>query len=285
MSHTGGGETTSTDYVKDFDAKAYLEQRFTAEALRENRGVQPLKLQIQCYHDFYSRFRARAQQHDGSESAGGPRALEFGSGPVIYPGIVAAPYVREFVFADYCEPCRREIHKWKVSDPAAHDWSPFFKYVESEVLGSVDGLRLEDGLRKRMTVIPCDLTKNEPVDAKWGTFDVISTSYCLECVCKSKFEFQSAISKLAGLLKPGGFLAIMICMEATFYRVEKDDSSVDVQPELFQLYLTTADVCSCFEQTGFSVVGKPLSFQSNPNTGHLTDCKKREFFVAQKVNA
>ncbi len=282
-----GKAATSADYVRHFDAKAYLKQRFSADALLGKEGVhvQPLKFQVLCFRDFY---RKISQRHSGTGSRAGVapryRVLEFGGGPVIYQAIVAAPYASEIIFADYCEPCRREVQQWKDKDPVAHDWSPFFHYVETEVLNGaeVSAVQLEESLRQRMMIVPCDLTQDEPVDAKHGKFDAISTSYCLESVCESKAEFEGALRKLNNLLNPGGFLGMMISLEATFYKVGVNDSKeVEKEQDLHQLYLTAADVRSSLERAGFSNIEQKSQHVAHESV--ITDGKKKAFFTAQKT--
>ncbi len=268
IGHVRPQKAVSMDYVRAFDAKDYLKKRFMGDALFDkSQEVQPLEFQIQCFYDFYSKFCAHIQHR---------RVLEFGGGPVIYQAIVATPFVSEVVFADYCEPCREEVQLWKNKDPAAHDWSSFFRYVETEILDSgMSARELEDRLREQLTVIPCNLMQEEPVDAKWGKFHAISTSYCLESVCQSKAEYEDAIRKLGDLLVPGGFLAMLMCMEATFYKVGVEDET-----ELHQLHLTNADVRVFLEKMGFSV--KLTKFQAVQVDAKLSDCKQKGFFVAQK---
>ena len=98
-------------------------QRFSAPEgiIDKERGVQPFYLKV--IHDFYSDYH-----HNWKPETA--RLLEFGGGPCIYPLISAAPHVSEIVFAEYAEEGRKEVELWKNNDPAAHDWTPYFRYVD-----------------------------------------------------------------------------------------------------------------------------------------------------------
>ena len=136
------------------------------------------------------------------------RVLHFGGGPAIYDLISAAPYAEKIIFAEYSEENRKEVAAWRERSPDAHDWSPYFRFV----LQRLGGKGSEQALRKKIThILPCDIALEDPV--KWpstwtsqlGSFDVVTTSLCLEAAVKSEVEYRDAIAKLKKYLKPGGF--------------------------------------------------------------------------------
>ena len=268
----------SKDYERYFDTKAYLRNRFSGANLDVGRGedpnkVQPLTFQIRCFHEFYAKYHRKWTSTDA-------RLLEFGGGPVIYPLISAAPFVSEIVFADYAEVCCNEVQLWRDKDPSAHDWSPFFEYVSTldawgESRGKKDNApAMEEQLRGRfVSVISCDLTQDHPVDPKWGKFDILSSSYCLESVCQTKGEFESALKKLGELLKVGGYIAILISLETTWYKVGVGEN------EFHQLHMTTFDVLAALENVGLTI--EMLLHQEMPQNEY-NDCRKKGFFIARK---
>jgi len=120
------------------------------------------------------------------------RVLEFGGGPSIFDLIAAAPYAEEIIFAEYNEKNWEEMEKWLQKSPESYDWLPYFKFVVQTLEGkNSDGVAIrESELRKKIKhVLPCDIGSEDPL--KWpsswssqsATFDVVSTSLCLEaCV-------------------------------------------------------------------------------------------------------
>ena len=105
------------------------------------------------------------------------------------------------------------MEKWLQKSPESYDWLPYFKFVVQTLEGkNSDGVAIrESELRKKIKhVLPCDIGWEDPV--KWpsswssqsATFDVVSTSLCLEACVTSNEGYRRAIAKLKRYLKPGG---------------------------------------------------------------------------------
>ena len=61
--------------------------------------------------------------------------------------------------------------------------------------------------------------KTIPIIYQARSFQLISTSLCLEVACSTYVEYKAAVKKLVALLKPGGFLTMFIVERQTFYMV------------------------------------------------------------------
>ena len=182
------------DYHNRFDPKAYLNYY---------NEVEKNEFSLRCLHEFWSKMARR-----------NARVLDFGGGPVIHDLISAAPSAEEIIFAEYSEENRKEVATWREKSPDAHDWSPYFKFVVQrfEGKGSDEALIREAELRKKIIhILPCDIALEDPV--KWpstwtsqlGSFDVVTTSLCIEAAVKSETEYRDVIAKLKSYLKPGGY--------------------------------------------------------------------------------
>ena len=159
----------------------------------------------------------------------GLKVLEFGAGPVISYEISAALYASEIVLSEYTEKNREVLQMWLDRDPKAPNWKPFFEYVVQELEGKSKEeaeIRQEELRRVVKAVIPCDITKDSPIDpAYYGPYDVVISSLCLDTACASLEEFAGAVRKLAKYIKPGGKLLLHTVSgpaDTVFYMVGKE---------------------------------------------------------------
>ena len=67
--------------------------------------------------------------------------------------------------------------------------------------------------RSVRAVIPCDVRNRDPLlDQKSveSTFDIIISAFCIECAVSSPKEYPSAIANVVQLLRPSGYLIMMV---------------------------------------------------------------------------
>ena len=140
------------------------------------------------------------------------KILEFGAGPVISYEISAALCASEIVLSEYTEKNRKLLQIWLDRDPKSPNWNPFFEYVVQELEGKSKeeaAMRQEELRRVVKAVIPCDITKDAPIDPAYnGPYDVVLSSLCLDTASTSLEEFAGAVRKLAKYIKPGGKLLL-----------------------------------------------------------------------------
>lgn len=262
----------------DFDAKEYLNRRFTAPngIIDEERGVQPFYLQ--CYHDFYQGLHTEWDQTKAT-------ALELGGGPAIYPLISAAPYVSEVIFAEYAEPNRTQVDLWRKNDPQAHDWSPYFKHVVMNLEGNRDPKaasdRQEELRSKIKNIVKGDISVKDPKDILEGVqnpeqFDIISFNFCAEVVCKNGAEYEDILRLIRGKIKPGGFLCSLISIEESWY--------INGDKKLPHMYLKTDEVALHCKRAGL-IVRQSATFDiPKASQNVFNDCKGIHFFAVQRVD-
>ncbi|KAK3091026.1 hypothetical protein FSP39_016593 [Pinctada imbricata] len=77
-------------------------------------------------------------------------------------------------------------------------------------------------------------------------FDVITSSFCFECASSDKEMYIRSVGNVSRLLKPGGYLIIMGCIGASYYKVDK--YIFPVCP------LTTEEIRLIYERNGFEVL-------------------------------
>ncbi len=195
---------TCQDY-STFDPVLYLAEYYRHLGT-ENRFL------LDFHHDVYS----------GMEPGG--RMLEFGGGPTIYQLLSASKVMEEIVFAEFLESNRRELLKWIFSSAEAADWTRYLDYVLS-----LEGLEPCPASRSALTarlstkiteVIECDANlPNILASRAFIPFDVVASSFCLECITGDEERFIGYVAKLSACIRPGGTLVLALLKNARSYRV------------------------------------------------------------------
>ena len=234
-------QLSGKSYLTEFDCKVYLNSYYPSKGNpNEKELFRWIWMQV---HRFYDKYNSKWNNKTA-------RLLEFGGGPVISSLISAVPYVDQIIFAAYTEGERKEIELWTNRKEGAHDWSSHFKYILREV-ENIEGddawQKREELLRKRIAnVIPCDIFCDNPLLVKQEPFELVFTSLCLEAACTTFAEYKQAVKKLVGLLKPGGFLLMLIVERETFYMVG--------EKKWFCLYLTLEQVKEALTEAGTAIL-------------------------------
>ena len=190
----------------------------------------------------------------GTLSCSGLKVLEFGGGPSIMSLISLSQYADEIVFTDYDAGCRKEVELWMNQSPEAFDWSLYLNEVVKAIEGKSDEdvAKREDELRRKIRhIIPCDLLAPQPIkwpisNEKIPTFDVISSSFCIEGVSSNEEEFTAAVGRLAKLQAPGGHMIVLTQLGSNSYTVGNQKVPV--------LQVTEKLLASSFKKCGYKDV-------------------------------
>lgn len=258
-------------FLDEFDPRGYLNTFYASPTEKPDDAVafyrQPL-------YDFYTKYSSKWDNKTA-------RLLEFGGCATVAYLISAIPYVDKITFAAHTEKEREELELWKNKKEGAFDWSAHFKYVVNEVehfAGDEVWREREERVRKSITnIIPCDILRDNPLLVEQEPFEIVFTSLCLESACKTYEEYKLAIKKLVGLLKPGGFLLMIVVERETFYTVGKKKWST--------LYITFEQVKEALAEAGTTIYmaeREPASMEHIQNPV-IVDGKGFAFVAAQKV--
>ena len=225
---------TTKDYESFFDPYNYVDTYFK-DPMKEPYSLRHLQ-------QFWSKVGGKNLKF-----------LEYGGGPTISRLVSAAPHVREIVFAEYLKANRQSVQAWIDKDPIPFDWRPNIDFVVRELEGQEldEVARREDELRHKIkAIVPCDIKAENileipaSVGDKYGPpYDVVATSLCLEAVVESEQEYKDTVTKLAKLVKPGGYLMMHGVLEQTFYTVSsKKFYTFYLTKELVEESMKTAGV-------------------------------------------
>ncbi|XP_065846666.1 nicotinamide N-methyltransferase-like [Oscarella lobularis] len=231
------------DYLSHFNAKAYLETYYSKSVFTAEKSLTEV-FTLKKMHEFYTETAGFAS-HSAS-------ILEFGGGAVVSHLISAAPYASRIVLTDYTPAWLEALDSWKRGDPQAHNWGPFFDYVvrvlEQNPHESAAEKRAKELKARLCSLLPCDVHAEKPIgDGYDRSFDVVSSSLCLETACSTHDEFREAVRKLAGFLKTEGWFVLNGGLEERCYAVGKDTT-------FFSLPLTKDIIKEALENAGIELV-------------------------------
>ena len=181
----------------EFDSEAYLHTRYG-----DVTAINRVQFQLNCLHSMFQ-----------SISQDGLKVLEFGCGPVVQHSISAAARASEIVFSDIAESNRNTLRKWLNNEPGAFNWSPHFDYVVKNIEGGGEKEAREREERLRQVgkeVVWCDYFSGTGIIEQGfeGPYDVVIEGNSLQSACTNLDSYKVCVRKLAGLLKPGGILAL-----------------------------------------------------------------------------
>ena len=246
------------DYHGTFDPRLFLQERFIATPGTPDNAIRNFVLENVA--KFYQTIKVPANGE-------GLSVLDYGCGPVIAWVISAAGLASEIVLAEYTDKNRKAVQQWLDGDPAAFDWSHYFKYVVQKLEGKSeeDVIKREKQLRKVVkAVVPCDITQDQPIEKGFeGPFDIVCNFACIETGCRTLEEYRCAIAKLDRLLKPGGTL---VHFSADRTNTEGLGSYPVGTARFYVLPITREFVIATLEQNGFSdISANTLSSTSLPS--------------------
>lgn len=206
-----------------------------------------------------------------NERIKGKRLLDVGSGPTAHRIASASKTFAEIYLSEYAAMNRKELQKWLKSDPSALDWSHFLGMTAKfeEYGNTVKGVKvIESRIRQKIKkVLPCDILQKQVIQEDIGKFDVVLTSYCLECTCPTADAFKSAIKKLEEYIIPGGALVMVITMESKYCIYVNNSEKM----KFYDLFVTEELLKDSLRETGLEI--KHWYFNKDIGEDDTTKCK------------
>ena len=154
------------------------------------------------------------------------------------------------------------LRQWLEKHPKAHDWTLFFKYVVIDIEGGEekDVAVREKKLRSSIkAIIPCDVTKDPllPMEFMEELYDVISSTLCLDCACKTVDDYNAAVKRFFQLLKSGGKIFIYGLERNTEF---SHQAMYKVENEFFHnIRLSKELITNALENAGFIKIERVVS--------------------------
>lgn len=191
-------------FQETFDPAKNLEKTF------KSPGECPVsRFALDNLHNFFS------TKHFSQHSGKALKILDYRCGPVV-ANVISAVGLTDLkvqcTLAEFTETSRKAMQQWLDGEPAAWDWTPYFKYIVQTLEGKKehDALKREESLQKAIEkIVPCDITQDLPIATDFqGPYDIIMSMLCIENGCLTRDDYRAVIRKIAHLIKTGGTLLL-----------------------------------------------------------------------------
>ncbi|KAG8550448.1 hypothetical protein GDO81_025517 [Engystomops pustulosus] len=152
---------------------------------------------------------------------------------LIHQLMIAYEYYPEITILKVNETSVKEMEKWLQTDAGAFDWTYAYDYVK-QIKGNSD-LNVEENLKKSIKkILKIDFQKDNLTDpVVLEQADCVVTGWLSEKMCQEKNEYIKSFQKIIKLLKPGGLLIVIECLNATFFKVGEEICYVFKHDESF----------------------------------------------------
>ncbi|KAG8430007.1 hypothetical protein GDO86_018640 [Hymenochirus boettgeri] len=183
--------------------------------------------------------------HAGSVK--GDTIIDISSGLFMFQLYVAADYFQNIIMIESSDWSVEEIQKWIKNEPDAVDTSHMAAFACALKGKSTGWKEQEDKLRNAIKqAVKWDISQENPLGSvTLPRADCLISFLYLECVCKDHNMFRQLLKQFSSLLKTGGHLILVTCINITYYTVGQHGFSAMNFDEKF--------VRNTLEDTGFMV--------------------------------
>lgn len=151
--------------------------------------------------------------------------LLFGVGPTLHHVFPTAVRASEIHLADYLSTNLDEIERWVAGATDAHDWRPFIDYtlrcegLDAPTPGDVDA-RAALTRSKITALLEGDARSPRPLAGRGGApYGTVISAYCADSATADLATWQTYLSHIAGLVRPGGLFITAALRHSTGYAV------------------------------------------------------------------
>ncbi|XP_069803430.1 nicotinamide N-methyltransferase-like [Dendropsophus ebraccatus] len=150
--------------------------------------------------------------------------VDFSSSSLVYHLYATCEFFKHIIVLKISDRCILELKRWLDSRTGAFDWGHITQ-IHADVEGESDLLEDKEGKVRSAAqhVVKCDLKKENMTDPiVLPPADCIISAWLLDEISKDQDDYIRYLRKFSGLLKPGGQLILLGCLERTYYTVGKD---------------------------------------------------------------
>ncbi|XP_078496183.1 nicotinamide N-methyltransferase-like [Lissotriton helveticus] len=209
-------------------------------------------------------------------SVKGKTLIQMSVAPLFQYLFLASEYFKEIIIGGSTDKCISEIEKWRTNAPGAIDCSHAAK-LTCDLQGNRDAwTEKQNMLREKIIhVLKYDVCKSNPFSPTvLPLADCLFLKHCLEYHVTEKDGFCNAVNNVSSLLKKGGYLILMACLEQTYCMVgsfKLPNLSIDVD-----FVINTLEGC------GYDVQDQEVMRRSVDRLYDVTDYKGVIYVKAQK---
>ncbi|XP_066461812.1 nicotinamide N-methyltransferase-like [Eleutherodactylus coqui] len=153
----------------------------------------------------------------------GEICIDLSCGPMIHHLYAACEFFKHIIVLKARDRCILELKRWLDTRTGAFHWGHATQlHVDTE--GNRDQLQdKEEKIRSAVQhVMKCDFEKEniiEPLDLPPA--DCIISVGLLDVICKDHDDYRGYLRKYSRLLKPGGHLILIGCLDTTYITIQK----------------------------------------------------------------
>ncbi|XP_069804345.1 nicotinamide N-methyltransferase-like [Dendropsophus ebraccatus] len=150
--------------------------------------------------------------------------LDLSMGAFVHHLYAACEFFKHIIVLKVSDRCIMELKRWLDTRTGAFNWEHATK-LHVEIGGDSDQLQDKEGkLRSAIPhVVICDLEKENMTDPiVLPPADCIISVCFLDVTCKDQEDYIRYLRKISRLLKPGGHLLLIACLDMTYYTVGND---------------------------------------------------------------
>ncbi|KAL5006046.1 hypothetical protein ScPMuIL_017204 [Solemya velum] len=248
-----------TDYVTDFDPRAYMDAFYSHEIKDSGNTV----LNVPFLDNLNTTFI--------EGDIRGQRILDIGSGPCINSVLPAFQRFEEIYLSDLVQSNLRALETWRSGNST--DMLPVIEYfVQSEGI-SMSVKELNELVRNKISgIFEIDVRRKDLLgDIQIPAVDAIVSSGCLESAAADYESFSNCVRNITPLMKQGGKLVLSTALYQTYYKFGS---------KVFKTaYLKPEDIRDCLSLCGYEVLYEkqvPKKVKSADGTAYIC-------IVAQKI--
>ncbi|XP_069803859.1 nicotinamide N-methyltransferase-like isoform X2 [Dendropsophus ebraccatus] len=200
--------------------------------------------------------------------------IDLSIGPLVHLLYASCEFFKHIIVLKVSDRCIMELKRWLDSRTGAFNWEHAGK-LHAEIEGNCDQSQDKDGkVRSAIQhVVFCDIEKENMTDPiVLPQADCIMIAWLLDDISKDQEDYIRYLRKFSRLLKPGGHLIIIGCLERTYTRVGKD--------KLRALHYNEDFVRNALVGEGFVI--DYCNVKKRTSVSYLTDYKGVIFIAAHK---
>ncbi|XP_056397736.1 nicotinamide N-methyltransferase-like [Hyla sarda] len=196
----------------EFDSREHLENYFSDQQ-KTVFGEDALMFPIESLRNIFTLGHIKADV-----------LIELSSGSMVHLLYAACDFFKHIIVLKVSDGCIMELKRWLDSRTGAFHWGHATK-LHADIEGSIDQLHdKEEQVRTAAQhVMKCDFEKENMTDPiVLPPADCIITAALLDVIFKDRDDYIRYLRKILRLLKPGGHLILIGCLDMTYYKVGKD---------------------------------------------------------------
>ncbi|XP_073513302.1 nicotinamide N-methyltransferase-like [Phyllobates terribilis] len=149
--------------------------------------------------------------------------IDLSIGSLVHHLFAACDFFKHIIVLKMRDRCIMELKRWVDERTGAFDWNHATK-LHVDMGENRDQLEDKEGkVRSALQhVVKCNLEKEDMMDPiVLPPADCVITGWLLDYICKNQDDFMRYLRKFSSLLKPGGHIILLACLEMTYYTVGK----------------------------------------------------------------